>query len=118
MLYNGNRNAIGYSYQDMNYDMERAVNRWGISYTTKQMGVASINDIYRDISEGHPVLITRTLKNNHNVYWAVVIYALNTDNNQISVWDPEHGWDYTCDYSGFANDSRYDQLSLVFHTTY
>ena len=110
----GKRNAKGSNYQNFNYDIEQAAWHWGVTNTTKKMGVASTFHINWDLSEGHPVIITRRDKNNTNSFWAVVIYAID-DNNQISVWDPEHGWDYTCDYEGFANDSRYDQLSLLFH---
>lgn len=110
-VYN-NRNADALNYQLSNADMEQMLISRGVGWTEKMTGVASKNQIFNSLARGNLVIVTRSKKNDITDFWSLIIYGIH-DNGNISVWDPQHGWDYTVPYEAFANDSRYRQLSLI-----
>ena len=115
-FYNGDRNAKPYDYAEMIDVIRDAMEYYGYGGTWRVNVVPNGDDFYANIFyqvlyTRIPIIIVRRDDTNHNKYWAVVIYAMpDTTNNyeKISVWDPEHGWDYTCYLKDFCDDSRYD----------
>jgi hypothetical protein len=107
-----NRNAKPYDVDNMRETIREALSYYGggAHGTNVVPGGGYANVFWRVLLEGVPIIVVRRDKTNYNDFWAVVIYAMpnaNGGQETISVWDPEHGWDYTCNLNSFCDDARF-----------
>jgi hypothetical protein len=113
--YNGNRNAKPYDYFEMRDNVRLSLDYYGAPGSHGTPIVPGAADVYSNLFWkvlycGVPIVVVRRDKTNYKNFWAVIIFAMpNTKRGQetISVYDPEHGFDYTCDLKGFCDDAKY-----------